>query len=152
MIFFVLLLFLLLTSNNVTGDNTFTFSTAVVSKVECVNKEVNKSIFSKVDSNGNEQLTYYGLMLAGAVARSAAATAVHPLNVIKTMLQTKEGKMPELKWSILSRGGGSQLIMSIPHGAVSFAVTEVGIIFLIRRSDSLLTQFIKRQQRKNWID
>ena len=36
-------------------------------------------------------LTYYGLMLSGAVARSAAATAVHPLNVIKTMLQTKEG-------------------------------------------------------------
>ena len=38
-------------------------------------------------------LTYYGLMLSGAVARSAAATAVHPLNVIKTMLQTKEGKL-----------------------------------------------------------
>ena len=46
-----------------------------------------------VDSHNRTVLTYYGLMLSGAVARSAAATAVHPLNVVKTMLQTKEGKL-----------------------------------------------------------
>ncbi len=46
---------------------------------------------TQVDSHNRTVLTYYGLMLSGAVARSAAATAVHPLNVIKTMLQTKEG-------------------------------------------------------------
>lgn len=43
------------------------------------------------------------------------------------MLQTRNGKMPEWKWSVLSRGAGSQFIMSVPHGAVSFAVTEVQI-------------------------
>ena len=46
------------------------------------------SAFSTVDTaTGRRQLTYYGLMLAGAVARSVSATAVHPLNVIKTVLQ-----------------------------------------------------------------
>lgn len=86
---------------------------------------VSSSIFSTVNEKGEKVLTYYGLMLAGAIARSVSATAVHPLNVIKTLLQTKDGVVPELKWSILSRGAGSQLIMSIPHGAVSFGVTEV---------------------------
>ena len=83
------------------------------------------SIFSKIDKNGNKVLTYYGLMFAGAMARTCAATAVHPLNVCKTMLQTKGGVMPDLKWSVLSRGAGSQFIMSIPHGAINFVVTEV---------------------------
>eukprot|EP01034_Spumella_vulgaris_P025175 gene25175-31604_t len=32
--------------------------------------------------------------------------------------------MPELKWSVLSRGAGAQFLMSIPHGAFNFAVTE----------------------------
>ena len=88
-------------------------------------KKVDYGIFSKLDAKDHRVLTYYGLMLAGAVARSAAATAVHPLNVIKTMLQTKGGKMPELSWRVLSRGAGSQFIMSVPHGAINFAVTEV---------------------------
>ena len=88
------------------------------------------NIFSKVNDHGERVLTYYGLMLAGAIARSAAATAVHPLNVIKTMLQCKDSQMPELKWSVLSRGAGAQFLMSIPHGAFSFAVTEVCSIIL----------------------
>lgn len=83
-------------------------------------------IFSKLDPKTNQQvLTYFGLMLAGAIARTVSAVAVHPLNVMKTMLQTKHGKMPEMKWSVLSRGAGSQIIMSIPHGALNFVATEV---------------------------
>ena len=39
------------------------------------------NIFTKFDENNKKVLTYYGLMLAGAIARSASATAVHPLNV-----------------------------------------------------------------------
>ena len=34
------------------------------------------SVFSKLDSKNNRVLTYYGMMLAGAIARSASATAV----------------------------------------------------------------------------
>jgi len=63
----------------------------------------------------------------GAIARSVAATSVHPLNVIKTMLQTKNGKMPELSWRVLSRGAGAQFAMSVPHGAINFVVTEVSL-------------------------
>ena len=90
-----------------------------------------KSIFSRVDAKGKKHLTYYGLMVAGAMARTAAATAVHPLNVCKTLLQTKGGVMPALKWSVLSRGAGSQFIMSVPHGAINFAVTEVRFSLLL---------------------
>lgn len=80
--------------------------------------------FSKVDANDKRELTYLGLLLAGAVARSASATAVHPLNVIKIMLQRKGGKMPEISFQSLMRGSGSQLAWSIPHGAFSFFVIE----------------------------
>ena len=83
-----------------------------------------RTTFTTVDSSGRRLLNYYGLMLAGAIARATAATAVHPLNVIKTTLQTKNGSLPTLDWPTLSRGAGSQFIMSIPHGALNFAVTE----------------------------
>lgn len=89
-------------------------------------KKNQKNIFATIDSKTKKKvLNYYGLMVAGAIARSVSATAVHPLMVIKTMLQTKEGKMPSFTWKALSRGAGSQLIMNIPHGALNFAVTEV---------------------------
>ncbi len=42
------------------------------------------------------------------------------------------GKIPEFKWKILSRGAGSQFIMSIPHGAINFAVTETTKIELAK--------------------
>ena len=81
--------------------------------------------FSKFNQREERVLTYYGMMLAGAVARSASATAVHPLNVWKTMLQTKGGELPvPITWSVYSRGAGSQFLMSIPHGALNYAVTE----------------------------
>ena len=80
--------------------------------------------FSKVGTNNERELTYLGLLLAGAVARSASATAVHPLNVIKIMLQRKGGHMPEMSFNSLMRGSASQLVWSIPHGAFSFFVIE----------------------------
>ena len=81
--------------------------------------------FSKYNQREERVLTYYGMMLAGAVARSASATAVHPLNVWKTMLQTKGGTPPlPITWEAYSRGAGSQFLMSIPHGALNYAVTE----------------------------
>lgn len=66
------------------------------------------------------QFYYYlnSIFFIGAIARSASATAVHPLNVWKTLLQTQNGRKPEMKWDVLTRGAGSQFIMSIPHGAL----------------------------------
>jgi hypothetical protein len=89
---------------------------------------IQKNMFSSTAPNGEKVLSYLGLMVAGAIARSVAATAVHPLNVIKTVLQTKDGVLPKLTWRVLSRGAGAQLLMSIPHGALSFALTEVGCL------------------------
>ena len=90
-----------------------------------VAEEIKKpNVFCRKDKTGKLVLNYYGLMVAGAVARATSATAVHPLNVIKTMLQMKNGKVPPLTWNVLSRGAGSQFIMSIPHGAINFAITE----------------------------
>lgn len=83
------------------------------------------NIFMKKNEYNETVLTYYGLMLSGAIAKSVAVTCVHPLNVIKTVLQRKNGKMPEFTWHVLSRGAGCQFIMSVPHGALSFAATEV---------------------------
>jgi hypothetical protein len=84
-----------------------------------------KKLFTKLNSNNETVLTYYGLMLSGAIARSIAATCVHPFNVIKTVLQRKNGVMPDMHWRVLTRGVGSQFIMSVPHGALNFAITEV---------------------------
>ena len=79
--------------------------------------------FTVHHEDGRISLNYYGLMLAGAIARATASTAVHPLNVMKTMLQLGKN-MPERRWSTLMRGAGSQFILSMPHGALNFAVTE----------------------------
>ena len=87
-------------------------------------EEQKTNVFCRKDKTGKLVLNYYGLMVAGAIARATSATAVHPLNVIKTMLQMKNGKIPPFTWSVLSRGAGSQFIMSIPHGAINFAITE----------------------------
>jgi hypothetical protein len=98
------------------------------------NGATRSTFFRSFDENGHLMLTYYGLMIAGAVARTVAATAVHPLNVIKTVLQTKDVQLPSFRYSDLMRGSGSQLICSIPHGAFSFAVIETTKKKLLRYS------------------
>jgi len=64
-------------------------------------------------------------MLAGAVSRSCAQTAMHPANVVKTLLQTKgSAELSNLNFQILTRGAGAQFALSLPHGALAFAVLE----------------------------
>lgn len=51
---------------------------------------------------------------------------MHPANVIKTLLQTKGTKeLANLTPQILMRGAGAQFVLSVPHGALAFAVLEV---------------------------
>lgn len=59
---------------------------------------------------------------------SVAQTSLHPANVIKTLLQTKGsfGAILPLTWATLSRGAGAQFLLSLPNGALHFAVLEVG--------------------------
>ena len=45
------------------------------------------------------------------------------------MYDKTDGKFPELKWEVLTRGAGSQFVMSVPHGALNFVVTEVRFFY-----------------------
>ncbi|CEM38396.1 unnamed protein product [Vitrella brassicaformis CCMP3155] len=72
------------------------------------------------------KLTFWGNMLAGALSRSVAQTAVHPLIGVKTLLQGRNTWQgwgyflghPGIWW----RGAGAQFLISLPHGAMNFAV------------------------------
>lgn len=113
----------LVTSSKVVSTLPTATKTISDAQIKVVKKKKD-GLFAKVGASGDYYLTYYGLMFAGAVARSVSATAVHPLNIIKTILQKKGGVIPPFSWHVYSRGAGSQFIMSIPHGALNFAVTE----------------------------
>jgi solute carrier family 25 S-adenosylmethionine transporter 26 len=55
---------------------------------------------------------------------------MHPANTMKTMLQTSRGSINMLEllapryFRRLTRGAGANFILSVPHGAVNFAVLE----------------------------
>jgi solute carrier family 25 S-adenosylmethionine transporter 26 len=85
-------------------------------------------------------------MICGAISRSAAQTIMHPANTMKTILQSSRsvpGKVPLTiksfaKWENarhLTRGAGAQLVLSVPHGAVNFAVLE----FVRRQMNNLVS-------------
>ncbi|KAJ8599073.1 hypothetical protein CTAYLR_007603 [Chrysophaeum taylorii] len=78
-----------------------------------------------------EALTLEQHAVAGAVARCVAQSAVHPLNVAKTTLQTHEGgealrRSFKVQGTVptLSRGVGAQALLSIPNGAINFMAME----------------------------
>lgn len=79
-------------------------------------------------------LNFWENMICGAVSRSVAQIVTHPANTMKTVLQSNRditanrvtlrqiAKVQNFK--MLSRGAGAQLVLSVPHGAVNFAVLE----------------------------
>jgi len=99
-------------------------------KVVNVNTNVNK------EEDGTVKMTYHQTMIAGALSRTIAQMAVHPLNTFKTMLQVKHvnkaGKVTALPKILLRdvsmarllKGADSQFIFSFPHGALYFYVIE----------------------------
>ena len=101
---------------------------------------------AKVPST-DRRLQFWEAMVCGAVSRSTAQTIMHPANTMKTILQSKRavpGKAPLtvksfLQWKHaqkLTRGAGAQLLLSLPHGAVNFAVLE----FVRRQMNNLVSQ------------
>lgn len=93
------------------------------------------------------RLHFWEAMICGAISRSAAQTIMHPANTMKTILQSSRsvpGKTPLsvrsfTQWKYaknLTRGAGAQLILSIPHGAVNFAVLE----FVRRQMNNVVSQ------------
>ena len=81
------------------------------------------------------RLRFWENMVCGAVSRSIAQTVMHPANTMKTILQSQRGVPASERMTIaalakpsnvklLTRGAGAQFILSVPHGAVNFAVLE----------------------------
>jgi hypothetical protein len=77
-------------------------------------------------------LLFWENMVCGAISRSIAQTVMHPANTMKTILQSSRGTERPTLWSLmrpsnfqrLSRGAGANFLLSVPHGAVNFAVLE----------------------------
>jgi hypothetical protein len=90
----------------------------------------------ETNDENDYQLSTVGMMVCGALSRSMAALVVHPLHAIKVNLQLHRLSSTEstpltmqlfaslLSWNVLTRGLGTQLLLTLPHGALSFAVTE----------------------------
>jgi solute carrier family 25 S-adenosylmethionine transporter 26 len=95
-------------------------------------------------------LVFWENMVCGAVSRSLAETIMHPANTMKTILQSNRSiekqtfgmlaKPENLK--LLCRGAGAQFLMSVPHGAINFAVLEY-----VRRRMSVLVSSGKLGKR-----
>lgn len=77
-------------------------------------------------------LVFWENMVCGAVSRSIAQTVMHPANTMKTILQSSRGvDRPTLsqlmrldQFRMLTRGAGANFLLSVPHGALNFAVLE----------------------------
>lgn len=100
-------------------------------------------------------LLFWESMVCGAVSRSIAQTVMHPANTMKTILQSTRGAdrptlgqlMKPSQFRMLTRGAGANFVLSVPHGAVNFAVLEFvrgkmnkvaeGVPFLQERLDAI---------------
>jgi hypothetical protein len=78
-------------------------------------------------------LVFWENMVCGAISRSIAQTVMHPANAMKTILQSYRGATdrPTIvslaqprNFQTLTRGAGANFLLSVPHGAVNFAVLE----------------------------
>lgn len=79
-------------------------------------------------------LVFWENMVCGAISRSIAQTVMHPANTMKTILQSYRGTeaRPTIaslaapsNFRTLTRGAGANFLLSVPHGAVNFAVLEL---------------------------
>ena len=83
-------------------------------------------------------LVFWESMISGAISRSVAQTIMHPANTMKTILQSSRKstnadivsptvlsilKSPN-SFQTLRRGAGANFILSVPHGAINFAMLE----------------------------
>ncbi|KAL7441818.1 hypothetical protein ACHAXM_010128 [Skeletonema potamos] len=134
------------TSNNIISSRQFSpvgrigrRSTAIVENAagddNSIALDVVRGGGAAVAPKSDRRLHFWEAMICGAVSRSTAQTVMHPANTMKTILQSKRaipGKAPLTVMSFtqwkhaqkLTRGAGAQLLLSLPHGAVNFAVLE----------------------------
>ena len=80
-------------------------------------------------ANPARSLSFWESMVCGAVSRSVSQTLTHPMNSMKTILQSDQtasirSLMQRRSLKRLTQGAGAQLVLSLPQGAVNFAVLE----------------------------
>jgi hypothetical protein len=84
-------------------------------------------------SDGLRKLEFWESMVCGAVSRSVAQTIMHPANTMKTIMQNSRGGLTDPTYASLlrpesfrrlSQGAGANFLLSVPHGAINFAVLE----------------------------
>ena len=100
-------------------------------------------------------LVFWENMVCGAISRSIAQTIMHPANTMKTILQSTRGPgRPTIaalahprNFHRLSRGAGANFLLSVPHGAVNFAVLE----FVRSKLNALVQQTPTLQKRQSQI-
>jgi hypothetical protein len=88
-------------------------------------------------------LVFWENMICGAISRTIAQTTMHPANTMKTILQSHRGPTGPLVAELLkpssfrrlTRGAGANFLLSVPNGAVNFAVLE-----LVRQRMGILVQ------------
>jgi hypothetical protein len=98
-------------------------------------------------------LVFWESMVSGAISRSIAQTIMHPANCMKTIMQSSRGgptfrelAQPKM-FKMLTRGAGANFILSVPHGAVNFAVLE----FVRQQMGKAVDQVAFLRERKDSI-
>jgi hypothetical protein len=97
--------------------------------------KIKVSAASKTNSKGTAAstpaLAFWENMICGAISRSIAQTLMHPANTMKTILQRSSNGGESMQtlfhprnYRRLTAGAGANLLLSLPHGAVNFAVLE----------------------------
>lgn len=96
-------------------------------------------------------LVFWENMLCGAISRSVAQTVMHPANTMKTILQSSKTPptiahlatdLPRLWY-----GAGANFLLSVPHGAINFAVLE----FVRKRLDGLVNRYPVLAERSSQL-
>ena len=124
--------------------------------MECVPAKTEYSHLHSSDTRGGggatksstvttRPLVFWENMICGAISRSIAQTVMHPANTMKTILQNSRLGVPNTptigelllpqNFHRLTVGAGANFILSVPHGAVNFAVLEY-----VRKQLSILVQ------------
>lgn len=96
------------------------------------NTKVDRIPVAKGGAIAVRPLLFWENMVSGAISRSIAQTAMHPANTMKTIMQSSRGPekmtlgqlMKPSMFKTLSRGAGANFVLSVPHGAINFAVLE----------------------------
>jgi hypothetical protein len=113
------------------------------------------SSISSGGGNAMRKLKFWESMVCGAISRSVAQTIMHPANTMKTMLQNSRGGAggptyatllrPE-SFRRLTQGAGANFLLSVPHGAINFAVLECVRQQLAQAVES--TPYLKERSEK----